>query len=244
MDGGLSGRKRSLGKINKKDESTPITPSDIVCDKFYFLLFTPIDHSEAILIVQGYTSLKISDVLREHLKDFFSHGRDIKSKVEIFVPSFLKDEYLEGSTFNSASFSTGWIVNGHDFDVPEQKSYDLQVKIEIVDRSKEKSNYEDTAKIIEWFKQFKLSVGNTSKRTKNLGEFPKQNAKIKSNGRPIPIQFDNNNEITPVIILKDQGIEVNPETNELNFEEIDSYCNDLLNKILEEHLPSNAIKEL
>src|ERR1019366_1320895 len=139
LEGGKHGVKRWLGKVDDVTKKTPIQVTNIVGDRFYFLIYTPLDHSEAIVMIQGYTEAKISDVFRDHLVDYFSYTKEIHSKIELFVPQSLIDKTLENATFESIKFSTGWHTK-LAFEGLEQKNYDLQVNIQIIDKSKKKGD--------------------------------------------------------------------------------------------------------
>src|ERR1041385_3241179 len=52
LDGGKHNIKRTLGEISDTSKKTQIGTKHIVCDKFYFLLYTPIDNTEGILMIQ------------------------------------------------------------------------------------------------------------------------------------------------------------------------------------------------
>ena len=243
LDGGKHGMKRTLGDIGNKSDKQPIEENNIVCDKFYFLLSTPIDHSEAIMMIQGYSELNISNIFRDHMRTFFSHGRNYKCEVEIYVPEALREEYLEGATFDSATFSTGWAVTP-DFEDIESKAYDLQVKLEIKDKSNEKMSYEETQNLVQMFGQSILKMGNKLSTRKKLSDFESKRAKINSkSANPIPIKFENNH-IKPVVYLENEGIGFNEDSGELDFEMVGSYCRKVLNQINEEDSPNNAVEEL
>jgi hypothetical protein len=244
LDGGKHGNKRTLGVINNKQDKTPIEEDNIVCDKFYFLLSTPIDNSEGILMVQGYTDRKISDVFREHMRDFFSLSRKIQCSIEMYVPETLAKKHLENATFKSATFSTGWVVTP-DFEHPQSKRYDLEVKVQIVDKSDDKMGFNLTESIVDLFGLSKLVMGKSKSKEKELKSFNSKTARIKNdNGKELPIKFDKDNSIKPVIYLEDEGIFMDTETGELNYDELDEYCLELLNRIEKEYLPENAIKDI
>ena len=71
LEGGTYGRNRNVGIIDDTSKREKLHKNNVINDLFYFLLYTPLDHHIGILMVQGYTGIKISDVLREHLKEYF-----------------------------------------------------------------------------------------------------------------------------------------------------------------------------
>jgi hypothetical protein len=242
LQGGKHDIERWLGNVDDKNLHTPITRKHIVSDRFYFLIYTPLDHHEGILMVQGYTETKISDAFRDHLEDYFRHLTELKSKFEIFVPEQMKEKYLSKALFKSLKFSTVWSAEPQfGPDNIKQKEYDLEISIEIVDKTQKKSNYKGFKAFLEVFGKsiFKLE-GSDSKK---LVDFPKKQAKMSSNGKDFPIIFDDEDNIKPVILLKNEGINVN-EGQVPNFDEIDKYCRNLLKDISGEIMPNNAVQEL
>jgi hypothetical protein len=71
LEGGKYGIKRNLGNINDAGENSDINKEHVVGDRFFFLLYAPIDFHTGILLIQGYTESKISDVFRDHIVDYF-----------------------------------------------------------------------------------------------------------------------------------------------------------------------------
>jgi len=118
--------------------------------------------------------------------------------------------------------------------------------VEIIDKSEEKVDVHEISKIVDLFAKSKLKLGTNTQ--KQLGIFKKKAAKINSskNGAKMPIKFLSNNEIVPTVFLEDEGIVIDPDTDELNFDQLDNYCLSLLDRILEDHLPGNqnGIQEL
>lgn len=240
LNGGKYGISRSLGDVDNTDQKTPIHNKNIVSDNFYFLIFAPLDHNEAIVMIQGYTESKISDVFKDHLLKYFRNDNGIQSRFEIFVPNTLKDKYLTGAKFKSVKFSSGWAVKS-DFDSATPKDYSIEVKIEIIDKSKEKTNYDKFKGMIQEFGKslFKLEGGKERK----LIEFEKKNAKMVSGKKELSYDFDDENNVKPVILLKEEGITIN-EGQVPNFEQINLYCRNLLEQIIKETMPVHAIEEL
>lgn len=240
LEGGKHGIKRWLGKVDNTEEKETITPKNIVNDRFFFLIHTPLDHSEGFIMIQGYTESNISDVFREYLLEYFKHLKDLQSKVEIFVPESLKNRYLNQATFKSVKFTSSWIVDAN-FKPIQEKEYELEVKIEIIDKNSKKIKYTGFKRIIEFFGNSKFKPeGGEEKR---LDQFSKKNAKMVSKNKEFPIHFDDENFIKPVILLANEGISIDDEGIP-NFDQIRAYCNKLLDEILIETLPTNAVKEL
>ena len=240
LKGGPFGRQSDIGLLSDTSKAAPINTDNIINDQFYFLLYTPFDHSAGVLMVQGYSELKISDVFREHLLDYFTYGKSIESEVEYFVPKSFKDEFLKDATLKSFKFTTGLIIRGgFEDDIPD--NYKCEIKVEIIDKN---ANIEQNSwkKIIASFGQTLLRISENN-QTK-LEDFPKKTARITGNsGRNLPVKIDDDYDVRPVILLSEIGIQ-NDETGRPDFIALDTYCRTLLEDIKQEILPTNAIKEL
>jgi hypothetical protein len=238
LEGGKHGTPRWLGDISDTTRRSNIKTNNVVNDRYYFLIYTPLNHSQGVVMIQGYTESKISDVFREHLLSYYKYQKEIQSKFEIYVPNAFKNEYLEKAIFKKLQFTSGWHIDS--FSEPTEKEYDLEIKIEIIDKSRSKSNYKRVSDILSKFGQsvFKPTGG----KQKELVNFDKINAKMESNGKELPLHIDNEENITPVILLRNQGIKV--ENGVPDFKQIDTYCRNLLTDIENEIRPSNAINPL
>lgn len=239
LKGGPYGRKRDFANIDDKKQMQNLDKQSVVNDLFYFSLFTPLDNSEGILMVQGYSEFKISDVIRGFVKKYFKDG-DIKCETSFYTPENLKEKYLNGATFSSMEFSTGWVING-DFDDDYPDKYELQVNIEIVDKNPKipYSAIENIKKKLG--ESFMQMVG--SEKVKKLSEFKAKKPKIIKNNKEVPIDIDKDGEIKLIINLKDEGIVVDSDGIP-DFRIIDDYCLTLLEKIKLKFLPRHAIETI
>lgn len=242
LTGGKYNLIRTLGDIEDNSNDTGIKQKHVVGDDFYFLLYTPIDSSVGILLIQGYTEIKISDVIRDHIVSYFKEPKKIECITEIFVPESLKETYLKGAVFSSVQFTSGFIVKGEfEDDIP--RPFELEIKVEITDISENQVDYKDTKKMIQMLSKFLLKFPDSVQTT--LETFTKRSAKMltKKNHKKFPIVLDDEDNIRPVILLKDEGISVG-EGQVPNFDQIDSYCKNLLEDIIEEVMPDYAVQSI
>lgn len=237
LNGGLYGRSRYLGEVDKTGDHTLINTNNIVSDNFYFLLYTPLDHNEGILMIQGYTEIKISDIFRQHLEQYFKNS-ETKCAFEYHLPQSFRDKYLKGAKFSSFTFTTGMFVQGGwDEDIPQE--YDFVVKVEIIDK-KAGVPLEDYEKFMMSLKSSTVHIKNEKRR---LDQFQTESAKIKTpDGRSIPIDIESH-DIRPVILLKNVNVSVESGHNP-SFSEVNKYCHKILDEIKLTLLPENAVKEL
>jgi hypothetical protein len=241
LEGGKYGRKRTLKEIDDKTVGSPIETNHLVGDKFYFLLYTPLDENTSILMVQGYTETRISDVFVQFLRKYFSYQKTIKCDVEHFIPQNLKDKYLKSATFKSLAFSSGWKIKANFDDDFEERDYDLEVQIIITDKSEAKAKYTSVSAFLQGFANSIFKLNNTEE--KSLNRFDKKKAKMESRGKDFPIFLDNETEIRPTILLTEEGVKVG-EGLIPDFKAIDNYCKKLLDEIKEEIDPTNGIKRI
>lgn len=241
LDGGKHGLKRNLGEVDDTEKATLITTNNIVTDRYYFLLYTPLDHNEAILMIQGYTEIRISDVFREHLLSYFKHKTEIISKFEVYIPKSFKEKYLKSAVFKSVKFTSGWAVKADFESNAKSKEYELEVRIEIIDKSKKKSAYKTVTNFVENFGKSLFKLSGASKETK-LENFDKRSAKMTSEGRELPLDIDDEDNIKPVILLSD-FVQID-EGGVPNFDQINGYCKKVLNDVIKELMPEHAVQEL
>jgi hypothetical protein len=239
LSGGSHGRKGHVGALTDPENETPIEVHNIVGFNFFFLLYAPFNHYEGVILIQSYTGSTISDVFRDFLKKYFSHSEIIKSEISLYVPTFLKDKYIEGAVFKGIEFTSDWILDG-DRDGHKQKKYEVQVKIEIIDKSEHKTAPQGFTNAIRDFTKGLLTLNG---KPKELDKFRKK-PKMVNDGKPALIDvMDLHANIKPVLLLEKVGIAVR-EGLVPDFSQIDTYCCNLLPDILEENLPKHAVKRL
>lgn len=240
LEGGKFGIKRNLGNIDDVSENSNINEKNVVGDRYYFLLYTPIDYHTGILIIQGYTEAKLSDVFRDHIKEYFKVEKKVDCEISLFVPENLKNKYLKDAVFSSAKFSSSFIVK-NAFENLENNEMELEVKIEIIDKSRKKAKYKGFEKMIKSFGETIFEFPNNIK--KRLDLFDKKSAKMKGIGREFPIDFHDEDNIKPTILLKDEGISITAGKIP-DFKQIETYCKNLLDDIIVEIMPENAIENI
>jgi len=236
--GGKYGLKRTLSEIDHKSQGTSIETNHVVGDRFYFLMYTPIDESTLVVMVQGYTETRIADVFMKFLQGYFKYGKTYICEIEHFIPKSLKDKYIKGATFKSMSFTSDWKIQANFDDDFEEREYDLEVKIVITDKSQDKAKHKSYLNYFKEFAKSKFKLADTNERA--LEDFGTRRAKMESRGKEFPINFDDENDIRPTILLSNEGIRVD-EGLMPDFDDIDKYCKKLLEEIVEDLNPRNAV---
>jgi hypothetical protein len=238
LEGGKYGRKRSLKDIDHKSQGTSIEIKHVVGDKFYFLLYTPLDESTLIVMIQGYTETRIADVFVKFLQGYFKYQKKIICEVEHFIPKSLRDRYIRNATFKSMSFSSGWKIRGNFDNDFQERDYDLEVRIVITDKSDQKARHKSFRQFFQGLARSTFKLIDTEE--KPLEDFGAKRAKMESRGKEFPINFDDEDEIRPTILLTNEGIRIE-EGLIPNFDDVDKYCKELLLEIKDEINPQNAI---
>ncbi|MBS3915828.1 MAG: hypothetical protein KG003_15135 [Bacteroidetes bacterium] len=240
LDGGKHDVKRWMGDTTDVNVNQIIQKKNIVNDRYFFLIYTPLNHFEGILMIQSYSEISISDIFKEFVNKYFVYFNEVKNEIESYIPDHLRQEYLEGATYKSIRFTTDCnIAPNFNGDI-EQEQYHLQVRIEIINKS---DNQRDYSKLKDFFSKIsKSKFMPTGGNAIELEDF-KEHKGILSDGKPVPIVIDEDTEIKPIIRLKEQGIAVD-DGNVPDFEQIKNYCLDLLHTIQETLLPENAVEEL
>jgi hypothetical protein len=239
LDGGKHSIKRTIGELSDSDFEQKIGTTKVVNDKFYFMLYTPLQENVGILIIQGYTEAKISDIFLAFLKEYFKFERSITNHVEVFIPGRFKDEFLTGATFNSLKFSSGFETRAN-FDDIKEREYEFKVNIEIISKNKSLS-YKQARNVLQMLNRGKFEL--RSGIGKELENFDAKVAKMKGrNGKILPYTIDHEDNIKPVILLKD----IITVTEGLpDFEQMETYVSELLEDIINElEPPENAVQEL
>jgi hypothetical protein len=242
--GGRYNAERILGKIDNTSDKSKITRDNIVSDSFYFLLYTPLNHREGIFIIQGYTESRISDIVKRHLKEYFSYYTEWSSQIEPFIPRQYRENFMKDAKFQKVVFSSTWKISDHDYEeITNKNEHTIQVKIEIIDQNIKKPDRKSIRDIVKWFGASSFRMKND--QPKQLEQFDYKDAKMESNGQSMSIDLesddDDEDKVRPKITLS--GNEYVTTNNTPNFNAIQSFCRNLLDEIIEEISPLNGIEE-
>jgi hypothetical protein len=240
ISGGAHGRHRTLGDINQVDPDQKVGKNHVIADSFYFLLHTPIDHNEGVVLIQGYTGASISDVFRSFIEKYFSIPKKYKSEISPFVPKSLKDRYLDEAVFKSVQFDAGWIIDEDlDEEHPKAKKYELQIKIEIIDVSEHETRPKLFKKLTDSLGKFILKRGEEEHELNKYKRTPK----MQSGGKTQRIDFSNLANIKPVLVFQPEEVKIKDGLVP-DFNDVDKFCKKLLPEIMNEIYPSNDIQDL
>ena len=236
IEGGKYGLKRNKSSVGNKSNKEGINQEDIILDKFYFSLYTPLDSELGILFIQSYSTETISDIFSEFIKTFFSlQGSYKKAKVEKFVPTRLVNEFRNSSNVKRFTFNTRFVFNQLSNSPIGLEEEEFVIKIEAVSKhglSKES--------LPNWIN----AVGSKVFNSTPLSNFNKGKVYLKNTDskKETPFDIDSDLEIKPVIYLENRisiGMDGIP-----NFSELSDYCANLLeNEIIPEMYITDEVVE-
>lgn len=240
FQGGKYNAVRYLAQVENTIESSKINKNQVVGDQFYFLIWTPLNHSEGIVIIQGYSESRITDIVRKHVEKYFSYFREWSSTLEVFIPQSYRVGFKKNAQFKKATFSSSWNVSEDGYEeITGKKEHVLQVKIEIIDKNPNKAPAKLINRIVQWLGKSKFKLGE--ERSKALEEFDKIEAKMESDGKELGYNFENEDDVTPSIILNEAQYQtIDGSTDMLA---IQTFCRNLLQEIAQEISPLNGIQE-
>lgn len=241
IDGGKYGILREYADIDKKENKQKITASNAVLDKFYFLIKTPLNSKFGYLLIQSYTEETIQSPFINFVKPFFS-VKDVFHQiiVEPFVPKKFVDKFLDEAKIRMFNFSTitGIGENLRDDDIIiEDQTFEVTINI------KPKNDIKPDGTIID---KVLSAIGSKKFDNKKLSDL-KSKVFVESGPKKRRANFDIEKElknIRPTIYLEEEGIDIDANTSMPNFDQIETFCFELLEEIIKEHKESLIIDEL
>lgn len=248
LDGGPHGRKRKLGEITNPNNRQEINTNNIVCDEYFFLIHVPLDSKVGIAMIQSYTDLSISNVFVNLLEKYFKKRKTFDNKITRFMPSNLRQEFIDGATVSAFTFSKDWTLSTgfDDDDDPEMRTYDFRVKIEIVDKNPE-TEVNQLRNLLNAIGLSKFMPPQENASGTKLLDFDKVTGRIISesgSSTPVNMEIDGLNEIKPVIYLESYGVDIDPLNLSPNFEQIETVSRSLLEIAMNELYEDHAVIDL
>lgn len=131
IKGGKYNIERDVAKIDNKDDVEKIEKGDIILDQFYFLLYTPLNSTKGLLLLQTYTEDSIYSVFSNFLVSFFRNASDyFDLKMESFVPAKIREEYQKTAKLKGFSFTKRELIgNVGEGVVEDLEEFDITIKI-------------------------------------------------------------------------------------------------------------------
>lgn len=236
IEGGRYGQKRNKSSVGNKSEKEDINEVDIILDKFYFCLYTPLNSDLGILFIQSYSADTISDIFTDFIRSFFfKEGIYKKAKVEKFVPNRIVDEFRNISEIKKFAFSSRFVFDQMTNEPIGVVEEEFIIKVEVVSK-----NGLPKESLGNWIN----SIGSKVFSSRQLAKFNKGKVYLKNTEtkKESPFDIDSDFDIKPIIYL--EGRIAIEEDGLPNFEQLSDYCVSLLeNEIIPEMYITNEVQE-
>jgi hypothetical protein len=201
--GGQTGIPQELFKQGDASSITGnVETDDVTTLPYYIKLWTPVDHSSGVLMVQSYSNLSVTDLIRVHLTQLFNKY-NFSLIITQYVPDAVKEHFKEDSNVYKVAFVKDSLSKGKRRLInPLFTEFEsLRIRIEVSGFKK---------KVTEFWEEF---LGEDKILNTNLEDFDiKENDDFKtlayykdSHGHQSNTSIDKQFEIKPTIFL-DQKI--------------------------------------
>lgn len=239
IEGGKYGIRREYADTDNKQDKKVIGENNAVLDRYYILLYTPLNSQFGFMLLQSYTEESVQDSFKDFVCSFFScNNMFYGMAIEPFVPKTIVDKYMKETSVRMFSFTTKTALSEilrDDVRIKGQ-SFEVEIKIKPIDE-KLHPNTKETFHIIKAIGD-KLFDGKPLKEGKSKA-YVEDSKKRKAN---YDIEKELNN-IRPTIYLEDAGIVSDEKTGLPDFKQIQSYCLEVLQDVKKEFNQKNDIYE-
>lgn len=237
LEGGKYDILRQYANINNKAERGEVKPDQAVLDKYYFLLYMPLNSYRGVLMIQSYTEETIQSTLIDTLKPLFSADGFYNLKTDVFVPERLIDDYKKDSSIRLFKYSTTVGIGSSLRNSSDTRVDTFEVVIELKPKGNIPANTKEISEIISVLDE---KVFDDDK----LEEFEKKVFIEDSNKRKANFDLKKQIEaIRPTIYLEDYKIRVDENTGQPNFTDVKDFCFKLLEECKNEIERNSNIDE-
>lgn len=239
VDGGRYGQARSIAKLEKKKEKSPVDISQIITDQYYFYLYTPLDSDLAVLILQSYTEDSIADVFLPFVMSTMKVEKfTFLPESESVMPNSVVEKYKENSKIKSYKYTRRVPSNTLYGEHVEDDHDEITIKIEITSKNGKPISSKEF-----WRKIFgNTTYGLGSKNRTKLSSFDEEKAVLQGteNNRQATWDIKKNFDLMPTQYL--EGIIDIDNKGIPNFGQLKSYCEELLEEMKPEIYGSKYAK--
>jgi hypothetical protein len=227
IKGGEYDTGKYLGEINDPDaDEQRLEATKLITDDFYFLLYTPLNNSIGILVLQTYTRDNINDIFKPFIEKLFKvTGITNKATASIFMPKIIQERFKNNSIVKKFVYSNRFVVNAMDQQTMQTGSFTVRVEI---------TSHGDQVNMnnLPWWKRIlgRSNINISEENNMQLEAFANQNGYLQpqvAQSTPTMFELDDNDfEITPTIFLKNN---INLEENGIPlFDELHDFVLDTL----------------
>jgi hypothetical protein len=235
IEGGKYGKKRVKSALGEKKKKEELGEKTLILDKYYFMLYVPLDSKIAILIMHSYSSDSVTDIFLEFLKDFFSNKERgyKKCKSERFFPKSIADEFERNSSVRKFTYSTRMLVGTLEGESIKTEKKEFNIKIEATAEQNIKRSDLET-----WLRTLHKSVISIGNGKKELKDFEKGRVSLQSkiNKKETTFEIQKDFKIKPTIYLDESKVKMNQDGTP-DFSSLKDYCFTLLEEIKKEVYP-------
>ena len=242
IDGGQYGIKRAYANMNRKNEKKDLDVDQVVLDKFYLCLCTPLNSAYGFLFIQSYTEVSVQNPVIRFVKDLLNYKEEYYNVlIWPYVPKQFVEKFKKNSTVRMFTYRSKIGVS----DVMRDNKVVLrgqafEVEVIIKPTEDEFPIGADTTQIIA------EELGEKEFDGIGLSEYKSRKVFVKdSNGRNANYDIVKDiNSLRPTIYLEDEGVCVDKDTGQPDFEEIKQYVLGLLEEVKKEYNGNENSEEL
>lgn len=163
VKGGLYDTGKEEGNLNDPlGDNKKLNKATILLDNFYFLLYTPMDKSTGVLILQNYTSDQIADIFLPFVKSLFKVSKfTYNATLSEFMPLEMQKDFKEISTIKKFVFSNQYLISDLDEDVKSTGNFTVKLVVSSSDKTVNLNNLSFWRKIM---KKIKFEVPGNEAR--------------------------------------------------------------------------------
>lgn len=242
IDGGQYGILRAYADVDRKDKKTSLGTNQVVLDKFYVCLCTPLNSAYGFLLVQSYTEVSVQDSVKNFVVDLLRYEENFYNvNIEPFVPQKFVDKFKTESKIRMFTYRSKVGVSKimrDDELLLKGQSFEVEITIKPIEQ-----DFLPGTAAVEALTE-KLSSKKFDRV--RLGDYKEQSVFIQD-GKERKAHYDVKKEIQsirPTIYLVDEGVSVNESTGQPDFSQIKKYCLDLLEEVKREYNGHEEIEEL
>lgn len=242
IDGGQYGVQRAYADLNAKAKKKALNANQVVLDKFYLCLCTPLNSAYGYLFVQSYTEASIQEPISSFIRDLLKYEDEYYYvSIEPFVPKKFVEKFKKNSKVRMFSYRSKvgisdimrddkLLLKGQAFDV------------EVIVKPRDEEFVPGTDSVI----ALSQAIGDMKFADVNLSDSNDKKVFVTgSNGRNANYNIEKDlKSIRPTIYLEDEGIKIDPNTGQPNFDEIKVYVLKLLDEVKNEYNGHENIEEL
>jgi hypothetical protein len=222
LEGGKYNILRQFADIDDKSKRGEVKPNQAVLDKYYFLMYMPLNSHKGLLMIQSYTEETIQSTLLTTLRPLFSDNGFYNLKTEVFVPKRLIDDYKNNSSVKLFKYSSlvgigSSLRNSTDININT-----FEVVIELKPLERIPANSEDIDPVVSELNEMIFDK-------EKLEEYDKKVFIEDKNKRKANFELEKQlKTIRPTIYLEDHGVSIDPSTGQPSFEDVKNFCFGLL----------------